>query len=260
MNFNINNARISSLLSIFHKGFVYLKWLIRYNFTIVFPQNFMVFFVPKEVLSGPFKGMKYISKSTGSVILPKLVGTYEDELHSIFYDLKKKNYKKFIDIGAAEGYYVVGVKKYLLTKVEKTIAFEATAIGRKYIHQLSRENCVEGIELRGFCDKLSLKQEIDNTYTFILVDIEGGEYELLDPSIQNFSNCDLLVELHLLNGFDEVSFVEKFRKTHKITVIEMKEKFLPIDVKLPFIVKKFSNFSVNEFRGYQKWVLLESIK
>jgi hypothetical protein len=35
------------------------------------------------VLDGPFSGMRYVKRAHGSVLLPKLLGTYETEVHSI---------------------------------------------------------------------------------------------------------------------------------------------------------------------------------
>src|SRR5687768_17261507 len=68
------------------------------------------FLVPKlEVLTGPFAGMKYPYASNGSAVFPKLLGTYESEISELFRYERLKRYRTFIDIGCAEGYYLVGV-------------------------------------------------------------------------------------------------------------------------------------------------------
>jgi hypothetical protein len=62
-----------------------------------------------EVLNGPFKGMKYPDfKSVGSSFYPKLLGSYEKELHEVIIQFFSKNYSELIDVGCAEGYYAVG--------------------------------------------------------------------------------------------------------------------------------------------------------
>src|SRR5438105_426555 len=62
------------------------------------------------VLDGPFRGLRYPSASSlHSGLLPKLLGTYEAELHGpIEHLLKSRTYGAVVDVGAAEGYYAVG--------------------------------------------------------------------------------------------------------------------------------------------------------
>ena len=60
------------------------------------------------VCHGPFKGMKYIKKSNSSALLPKLLGTYEQELHQVIEQIISEEYQNIADIGCAEGYYAVG--------------------------------------------------------------------------------------------------------------------------------------------------------
>src|ERR1044072_5114497 len=61
------------------------------------------------VQEGPFKNMVYVPKSVGSTLVPKLLGSYESELHSTLEEIIDRNYQKIIDIGCAEGYYAVGL-------------------------------------------------------------------------------------------------------------------------------------------------------
>src|SRR6267143_1703442 len=71
------------------------------------------------VVSGPFAGMKFNNKYLD---LPKILGTYEIELHEVFDRLRERNFHMVVDIGAAEGYYAVGA---MLWKKEcSVIAYE----------------------------------------------------------------------------------------------------------------------------------------
>jgi len=54
------------------------------------------------VRSGPFQGMKYTSKSAGSVLIPKLLGIYERELHPVLEYAISHPFQVIVDIGAAE--------------------------------------------------------------------------------------------------------------------------------------------------------------
>lgn len=241
------------------KVFNHLQWRINYDLKISIPQFFLSYFLPRQVVTGPFAGMKYLQSSVGSVILPKLIGTYEDELYKIFNLIKNKNYKCFIDIGAAEGFYAVGVKKFLLPQTQKVIAFEATKKGRKLIKKLAEINGINDIIIKGFCDLDGLSAVLDKERTFIICDIEGGEYGLLNPDLINFTNCDLLIEIHHAGSRQqEHELIQKFSNTHHFVTIEKGEKKLPENTKWNPLIKKYHDFAVNEFRGFTSWLFLTS--
>jgi hypothetical protein len=224
----------------------------------VLPEFFLSFFLQKKIRTGLFEGMQYVRRGVGSALLPKLIGTYENELAEVFKKVGYKNYQRFIDIGAAEGFYAVGIKKYILTDVDKVVAFETSKKGRKLIKKIAVLNNVEGIMIKGFCDTNALRIELSKENTFILADIEGGEYDLLDPNVLDFSNCDLLVEMHHDKGMDkEEVFIKKFSCTHSITPILQQEKKLPENVSWHPLIKKYGNYAVNEFRGSTSWLFLE---
>ena len=61
------------------------------------------------IIDGPFADMKYIDQSSGSVLLHKLAGYYEAILHPTIEEIKTESYDTIIDIGCAEGYYLVGL-------------------------------------------------------------------------------------------------------------------------------------------------------
>ena len=63
-----------------------------------------------KVQFGPFKDLKYAKAlAAGSAILPKLTGTYEDELHPFIDMMITQQPDLVIDIGCAEGYYANGM-------------------------------------------------------------------------------------------------------------------------------------------------------
>ena len=45
----------------------------------------------------------------GSVLIPKLLGSYEQELQPLLQRLAAQNYSEIVDIGCAEGYYAIGL-------------------------------------------------------------------------------------------------------------------------------------------------------
>ena len=149
-----------------------------------------------KIMGGPFKDVKYIAQSVGSVITPKILGTCELELHEVIYNTIKSDPKTIIDVGAGEGYYAVGFAVKLPDT--KIIAFEASQRGQEYLKYIASLNNVKNIEIHGYCDIFHLQKKVQySDKRFILMDIEGGELKLLDPiKIPELKNIPILVEIH----------------------------------------------------------------
>src|SRR5207248_9814438 len=97
--------------------------------------------------------------SVGSVYKPKLMGTYELELHPIIEQLCKQQFNRIIDVGAAEGYYAVGMA--IRSPASEVIAFETTAEGQALIAELAELNEVKArVEVRGHCGLESLRNAL----------------------------------------------------------------------------------------------------
>jgi hypothetical protein len=174
-----------------------------------------------RIASGPFTGMQYITESVGSVLEPKLLGIYERELHSVIEEIIASEADSVIDIGAAEGYYAVGLA-FRLPKVE-VIAFETEAEGRAQLKNLAALNSVSArIQICGACGIGELRQAIDvNRKTAIVCDVEGAEAFLLDPhAIPELRQASILVEVHSKKcpGIKDL-LKSRFQSSHDIRVI-----------------------------------------
>jgi hypothetical protein len=171
------------------------------------------------VRGGIFKGMKYVSYGVGSPNMPKLVGCYEIELTPVLSQLNRAGVKKIVDIGAGEGYYAVGLA--LLYPDIQVIAFEEQSYGQDTIHCIAKQNGVsERVHVQGRCEASDLANAIDED-TFLLVDIEGYEVELLDPlRVEALLKCIILFEAHDLFIPNAGRIVTaRFEATHDIQVI-----------------------------------------
>ena len=91
--------------------------------------------------------------------------------------MERINPSKFdgiIDIGAAEGYYAVGLA--LTYPFLPIIAYEQDAGARNLISEMAKLNGVERkIEIRGYCEPTNLIHDLKNKNMFILMDVEGYE-------------------------------------------------------------------------------------
>ena len=101
----------------------------------------------RKVLSGPFKGMKFTLENPD---LPKLLGTYELEIHSAIEGLEAHRFDQIINVGAGEGYYAVGAA--LKWPEAVVCAFEADQNKHPQILQLSQDNTVsDRVKIFGIC-------------------------------------------------------------------------------------------------------------
>ena len=126
-----------------------------------------------KVVSGPFKGLRLPQKSPTK---PMLLGVWEKELSFIWDSLQKPIY--IIDVGAAEGYYAVGLAKKFPEK--KIIAFEMSSQNKILLQKSIRENSVNNVEVYGKCEFSNLNSlglKLDNS--ILIMDCEGYEIELL---------------------------------------------------------------------------------
>lgn len=249
-------------MNIFRRIVRYGLYRIRYMATITLPQTILAALLPKHVLTGPFSGMHYIAQSTGSVLVPKLTGSYESELWPILRAVHPSDYDLFVDVGAAEGYYAVGVAKYLFQNTIPTIAFEAASRGQKQIQMLAQRNGVQHITIKGFCDCSDLVDVLADKRGFLIVDIEGGEAGLLNPIVvPDLLNCDMLVELHpeQVEGVRAL-LMNRFKNSHTVEEIYPDTKKQLNDTALPRWTRRFRPYMVNEFRGNQSWLFFQANK
>jgi hypothetical protein len=189
------------------------------------------------VKAGVFAGMKIHPQSAFGVDrFTILSGQYESELYEIILDAAAKNYDAFVDIGCANGLYAVGFA--MIARDCDVIAYDISADARQVTELNARLN---GVASRVLIKKAATHLELSDLIqqrrkTFLLVDIEGAELELIDPQkCPPLSQCDLLVEVH--GRTDEVAAIllDRFRKTHNGRLIERSPRnpfafdYLPLD-------------------------------
>lgn len=164
---------------------------------------------------GPFSNMKLMEdsswgKNSRSAIL---FGLYEKEILDKLVELSNK-YRYFIDLGAADGYYGIGA--VLNHYFEQAFCYESSKKGREIISKAAIINGVSSsVFIRGtatsdfYCD---FNQEArDNSV--ILVDIEGGEFEIFNASVfEAFQNSSFIIELHEWMVPDGNNKLDKLRK------------------------------------------------
>jgi len=177
-----------------------------------------------KVAFGPFVGMK-ISQSSwwGQTDLGgKILGFYELEVLKTLCKINKTKYKSFIDLGAADGYYAVGI---VLSKMfDHSICFEMSKHGRQVIRQNAEiNNVLNKISVYGFADENfdNLIPQLRLSEAVLLIDIEGAEFNLLsEKMLSKLRYSFLIVELHefmIENGDVELKLlIDRLQKYFKI--------------------------------------------
>ena len=176
------------------------------------------------VLAGPFAGMLYVAEAAGSSLLPKLLGSYEAELHQSVTAIIDSDYGRIIDVGCAEGYYAVGLA--LRVPEARVFAFDIDPRARQLCEEMAEVNSVsERVVVGGECNCERLDALLDDR-SLVICDCEGYELELLDPDrVPNLSVSDVLVELHdFIDRTISPTIISRFAETHDISLISSHER------------------------------------
>lgn len=163
------------------------------------------------IVTGPFQGMRYpVAKSYGSMLLPKLIGSYESELHPFLEQLLTNNYSTVVDIGCAEGYYAVGLGLRLASA--EIFAFDIASEARRMCKEMAELNGLTGrMHVRGLCDRQALRAVPLGDRALIISDCEGHEDTLFDEETARYLvPHDLIVELH---DFIDIDISTRVRRT-----------------------------------------------
>ena len=178
------------------------------------------------VRSGPFAGVRYVQDSIGSAYIPKLLGIYESELAEEVESICSRKPDLIVDIGAAEGYYAVGLA--VRNPSARVVAFETQPTGQAALREMARLNRVSSrVEVRGKCEPTHLTEVLTQTNApAILCDVEGYEDRLLDPqAVPALAKATILVELHdfIVPGITEI-LRKRFSATHHLTHISQRTR------------------------------------
>lgn len=179
----------------------------------------VILYTGRVVQAGPFKGMKLPEESSwgSGDILPKILGTYEQELHVSIETLIARQPEIVMNIGCAEGYYAVGLAKRMAgiqvnaydTDVNALmLCADAVRLNHAEMVSTGRETCIKP-DIRAVRERKSL----------YVIDCEGAELKYVENP-ENFVKADLIIECH---DFKEanVAFTisERLAATHDIRCV-----------------------------------------
>ena len=211
-----------------------------------------------RVVAGPFSGLQYPPSigAGGSALAPKLLGTYELEIHRWVEEIIAQRPARVINIGAGEGYYAVGMA--MRNSATTVIAFEMDPHSRASIEALAHQNAVpDQLEIRGAASAAELAELVGNG-DVLLCDCEGCELELLDRErVPTLNHCTILVETHVADGVDTAELLRPhFAPSHVIREV-LYQPALRRSIPVHTVPAGLWKRSVNERRRYGlRWLFL----
>lgn len=177
------------------------------------------------VQHGLMKGMHLSESGWGQADKGAMIlGLYEQEVSSAIASIDPQ-YNVLVDVGAADGYYGVGL--LVNNRFSESFCFEASDDGRRILAKNALVNHVsDRVHIFGKADRdfyKAIPEEVLDR-SVVVVDIEGQEFELLNTATFTvFQNSILIVELHdwFFNNADECrnNLLNAASKTHTATFI-----------------------------------------
>jgi hypothetical protein len=177
------------------------------------------------VQSGPFRGMQCLPEILSSedfvqhALLPKILGCYEAEVHSVLTEALARGYGKIVNVGCSEGYYSIGLA--LRLPQARVLAFDLDPGARRLCERMARLNGVaDRVTVEGECTTERLGALVTGS-TLLVCDCEGCELELLRPDlVPGLATCDVMVELHDWADPNMSRIIPaRFAPTHEVTLL-----------------------------------------
>lgn len=213
-----------------------------------------------RVCSGPFAGLHLAPGSS----LSYLTGTAERELHEVVESLCTRSWKKIVNVGGGNGFYIAGLGCRVAGA--ELVVFELVAEARDVIRDTLARNGLTGrTRVLGAADAAGLEAVLAGAdSTLVVMDVEGAELELADPEVvPSLRRATILVETHdLLRAGCRETIAARFAGTHVMVAIPTQPRSLDdFPASLSPILRRIAPArcldAVQELRGGpQEWLVL----
>ncbi len=211
------------------------------------------------VQRGPFAGMIFPFATWDAPA--KCIGSYERELHPAVERIIAHGYRTIVNVGCAEGFYAVGLARAIPTAVIHAYDTAPEAVAR--CQRLAEANSVP-VERMTYGGEVThaVLDALCEPGALVIVDIEGGEAELMDPlRVPRLANVDVLLELHhhVVSDIEQV-IRDRFTPTHSIRHVDSEPRtdsspYAEL-VDLPLADRLLAMF---ERPIVMRWLIMESV-
>lgn len=214
-----------------------------------------------RVAAGPFRGLRLAPRP----YLPHLLGTYERELHPVVEALCAREWKRIVNVGGGNGFYIAGLG--MRCHDAELVVFELEPTAREVIRAtLARNGLAERSRVLAAAEPPGLEAACAGEGpTLVVMDVEGAEVELTDTqAVPALRRTTLLVETHEFAKPGCRELIElRFTASHRITAIDTAPRtaadfpaaFAPL---VQRVARERCLAAVQEWRPEQQsWLLLE---
>jgi hypothetical protein len=216
-----------------------------------------------DILNGPFTGIKYPSIDiTELTLVPKIVGSYEQQLLPVLNEIASKEYATVIDVGCAEGYYAVGLARMFPDAVIH--CYDINQHDLDFCKAMANLNGLNNLTFNNFCSPQTLIDFEYKSKSLLFCDCEGYELELFTKeAVSALKTTDVLIEMHdVVNPIISSTLIKRFENFHDIQIFNNAN----IDYSALKGLEQLSNaekaFAVYEHRGglyqniFMEWAFL----
>jgi hypothetical protein len=151
---------------------------------------------------------------------PYEVGSFELELHPVVERIVASGARTIVNVGSAEGYYVVGLAMRL--PAARVLGFERDPGLRAAAGELAERNGIaDRIELRGDCTPAELERADPGAPAAVIMDCEGAEGELADPGrVPWLAAATMVIELHpAIDAQVRERLEQRLAPTHELELV-----------------------------------------
>lgn len=217
-----------------------------------------------KIISGPFKGIRVGNVLNCQLAHRRLLGTDELELHPVIEELNTMKFDTIINVGAAEGYYIIGFT--MLHPESNVVAFELNPKSREKMRKMLRINSkADAVDIRGICEIDGLRETLPEAGTnLVFMDVEGAELELLSlTEVPQLSNTYIVVETHdFIIPNASTTIAERFESTHDIISIPSRKRTIddfPLKPSFPLslIPEKYDMMAMLDRQEFQVWYFMK---
>ncbi|WP_320670274.1 methyltransferase domain-containing protein [Patulibacter defluvii] len=212
------------------------------------------------VHAGPFAGLAYPEWGLTEVdgYAAKVLGSYEAELHDALEAAIAQRPARVVDVGTAEGYYVVGLARRLPEAT--VVGFEIVAERVEQLRTIAELNGVaEQVDARAVEATAAALAEVVTGPTLLVCDCEGAEATLLDPAaVPGLAAATMLVETHdhVVPGVTD-DLAARFAASHTVERIASQPRFADDHPETDFLPLTTRELALSERRaGPQQWLVL----
>lgn len=204
------------------------------------------------IAGGLFAGVRIGERTSwGQDRYTTINGQYERELQAILGCARELDYRCFVDVGCANGFYAVGMAR--VAPAARVFAYDIDPAARRATAANARLNDVaDRVEVGGTADAAELAERIRlHGPAFVISDVEGAELDLLDPGrAPALLEAELLIELHGDMPAAIAEFARRFGATHRLFVIGRLPRSPFDDAFGGFELEDDAWVSVSEGRGF----------